>query len=290
MDHHRLRPDIHFQRGLLCVDCHDKGDVMGRGELRAHEKQAVRVRCLQCHGPGKGAKEKTFLDRQGRWHPLPLWDEDNPAHGVPRMQRLHCTSCHGAWGFYDYGASLFRDDRKDLSRWGAWRMQGDAAVAGLFDDRGRFLGGEATEGPWFLGWRFRRWEDLILGKDGDGRITPFRPHYQYLVSFVDPGGRVVLDSAVPERGDGSGPGWAFMPFFPHTVQARGRDCEACHGQGLAAGNGLWQGNGPDLPLFRATPPVYPEMGLLSEGERGRLLNKGPSFRRARARAMQQKME
>lgn len=301
MDHHRLRPDIHFQKGLLCVDCHDKGDVMGRGVLARHEKEAVRVRCEDCHGParasGRGGraihsgKEGTvFVDRQGRRHPLPQWNEKIPAHSVPRMQKLHCTSCHGGWGFYDYGMSLMRDDRVDLSHWGAWRLQGDETVAGLFDYSGLFLGTEQSVGAWFLGWRFRRWENLTLGVDGEGRITPLRPHYQYLISYVDREGKVILDNVVPERGDGSGPGWASMPFVPHTVQPRGRSCEECHGQELAAGRGLWRGEGPDLMLTKASPPVYPGMRLLNQEETVGLLRKGPFFRRMRSRALNQAME
>ena len=301
MDHHRLRPDIHFQKGLLCVDCHDKGDVMGRGDLAPHEKKAVRVRCEDCHGPAResgwggkaiipGKEGTVFVDRQGLRHPLPQWDEKITAHGVPQMKRLHCTSCHGGWGFYDYGLSLMRDDRVDLSRWGAWRLQGDETVAGLFDTSGLFLGTEQSVGAWFLGWRFRRWESLTLGVDGEGRITPLRPHYQYLISFVDKGGKVILDNVVPERGDGRGPGWASMPFIPHTVQPRGRACEECHGQELAAGKGLWKGEGPDLLLTKASPPVYPGMRLLNQEETDRLLRKSPLFRRMRSRALNRAMK
>jgi hypothetical protein len=201
------------------------------------------------------------------------------------MQRIHCTGCHGGWGFYDYGMSLIRDDRPDLSRWGAWRLQGDETIAGLFDDRGLFRGSGQGIGAWFLGWRFRKWENFTLGVDGEGRITPFRPHYQYLVSFVDSEGRVILDSVAPERGDGSGPGWAYTAFIPHTVQPKGRACEDCHGQELAAGKGLWKGKGPDLALTRASPPVYPEQRLLNAKETERFLRRSPLYRRMRSRAL-----
>ncbi|MDM8548572.1 hypothetical protein QUF72_00785 [Desulfobacterales bacterium HSG2] len=258
-DHHRLKPDIHFERGILCTDCHDRGDVMGRGDMPGSQQEAVRARCRNCHVPDKSVA----------------------AHTITQMSQIHCVGCHSAWGFADYGPSLLRDDRKNLSRWSLWRLQGDADVANRFDEQGRFLGPVPGPGPWFLAWRFRRWEYLTLGVDSKARIVPFRPRYQYSISFVDRNGRVVLDSVVPERGDGSGPGWAYMPFYPHTIRRRGRNCEACHGQTLAAGGGLWEGQGPDLVMTKPSPPVYPSMRLLSESEKRKLLEKTEIYRQVR---------
>jgi hypothetical protein len=301
MDHHHLSTDIHQERGLLCVDCHDQGDVMGRGKLSVSQQEAIIVRCERCHGPWetpekKGASpdsaqaDKGFLDRQGRMHPMPLWERSVPAHGVEEMRRVHCTSCHAAWGFYDYGPSLLRDDRANLSRWGPWRLQGDERIAGLFDQSGRFFETVDGLGPWFLSWHFRRWGNLHLGVDSKERIVPFRPHYQYMVSFVDKKGRVVLDSVIPQRGDKGGKGWSYMPFYPHTVRPRGRSCEDCHGENLAVGKGYDEDWGPDLSLTKAEEPVYPTLRLLNQTEAKRLMEKTPRFRDARSRVLWQEIE
>ena len=301
MDHHHLSPDIHQQRGLLCVDCHDQGDVMGRGRLYVSEQEAIEVRCEHCHGPWgtsqkKGTStdsaqaEKNFLDRQGRMHPMPLWESSVPAHSVQEMRRVHCTSCHAAWGFNDYGPSLLRDDRADLSRWGSWRIQGDERIAGLFDQNGRFLEIVEGPGPWFLSWHFRRWETLHIGVDSEERIVPYRPHYQYMISFVDEKGHVLLDSVIPQRGDESGKGWTYMPFYPHTVRPRGRSCEDCHGENLAAGEGYGKDWGADLSLTKAEDPVYPTLRLLDPTELKRLLSKTPKFRQVRSRILRQETE
>ena len=294
MDHHRLRPDVHQRRGLICVDCHKKGDVMGRGSLDDHQKEAVGVRCQDCHGPfntikgrpeiASGSSQKrVFKDRLGREHQLPLWDHLIQAHNINEMKRLHCISCHSGWAFYDYGFSLIRDDRPDLSQWAPWRLQGDDIVASLFDNKGNFIASTGEAGPWMVGWRFRRWEHLILGVDSKDRIIPIRPHYQYEVSFVNKKGHVIMDNIIPRRGDGSGPGWAYMPFYPHTVQPMGRRCEACHGQALTAGKGLLEGRGKDLMLTRPSPPVYKSMRKLSEEEMKRLTKK-PRLLRIRSRS------
>ncbi|MGD9038814.1 MAG: hypothetical protein PVH82_04205 [Desulfobacteraceae bacterium] len=301
MDHHHLSTDIHQERGLLCVDCHDQGDVMGRGKLSVSQQEAIEVRCEGCHGSWetsqrKGASadsvqaDKGFLDRQGRMHSMPLWESSVPAHGVKEMRRVHCTSCHATWGFNDYGPSLLRDDREDLSRWGSWRIQGDERIAGLYDQSGRLLEIVEGPGPWFLSWHFRRWENLHLGVDSKGRIVPFRPHYQYIVSFVDKKGRVLLDSVIPQRGDDSGKGWTYMPFYPHTARPRGRSCEDCHGKNLVAGKGYEKDWGPDLSLTKAEEPVYPTLRLLNPTETKRLMGKTQRFRHVRSRVIWQEIE
>ena len=300
MDHHRLSTDVHQEKGLLCVDCHDQGDVMGRGELSVSQQEAVEARCEQCHGPWETGDKRwvapesqdvgrVYLDRQGRKHPLPRWEKSVSAHAVEEMGRLHCTSCHAAWGFYDYGLSLIRDDRADLSRWGAWRLQGDGKIAALFDQSGRLLEPVEGPGPWFLGWHFRRWENLHLGVDSKDRIVPFRPHYQYMVSFVDKRGGLVLDSVIPQRGDKSGRGWAYMPFYPHTIRPRGRSCEDCHGKNLVGGTGYGEDWGPDLSLTRADKPVYRALRLLDEPEMKRVVEKTPRFRDVRSRLLREEL-
>ena len=294
MDHHYLSPDIHYLRGLTCVDCHDRGDVMGRGGLATHAQEAVKVRCVHCHvaegeiekerhAAGFGRGEGHFLDKQGRRHKIPLRKSSVAAHTIEGMQRVHCLGCHAAWGFNDYGLSLIRDDRRDLSRWEPWYLQGDEKVFNLFNHPGERALSTGGAGPWIWAWGFRRWEYLTLGVDSKDRIVPYRPRYQYRVSYVDGDGKVVLDSVIPQTGDKSGPGWAYMPFYPHTVQKRGRSCESCHGSDLAAGRGICKGEGRDLSLTRPNPPVYPGLRLLEEKEVKRLTEKTAIFRRFRFR-------
>jgi hypothetical protein len=43
-----VAPGIHA-RGMDCVDCHTAREVMGDGETRARQDEAVRVRCEDCH-------------------------------------------------------------------------------------------------------------------------------------------------------------------------------------------------------------------------------------------------
>lgn len=41
--------DVHHASGMLCVDCHGVGDVMGDGQTYTHEENAVHLACNDCH-------------------------------------------------------------------------------------------------------------------------------------------------------------------------------------------------------------------------------------------------
>ena len=44
-----LEKDVHHSKGLLCIDCHSSHEVMGDGNKYAHEEQAVKLQCADCH-------------------------------------------------------------------------------------------------------------------------------------------------------------------------------------------------------------------------------------------------
>jgi hypothetical protein len=300
---HRLAGDLHVERGLGCLDCHGQADVMGDGRQAGFALQSPGTRCQDCHGgfaspepdtrvPGIARHNGTwtFTDRDGRRRRLPLFSPNSPSHDPAVHSRLRCSACHARWTGHDYGLSLQRQDGGDFRVWTYLTGQGDPGLESklerLLANPKRpprsvdLLSGEMEQGLWLKGYRFRRWEHLVLGLDHRGRISLMRPLHQYRVSFVDSRGRVRLDSVIPRRTDG-GPGWAFMPFVPHTTGPRGRPCQTCHGSSLAAGLGLdWSkdlDSGPDFELLRPSPPAVAAMRLLNQAERSRLLDPGSGF-------------
>ncbi len=42
--------DIHFEKGLHCIDCHTKQDVHGDGNIYAQMRDYIEIRCIDCHG------------------------------------------------------------------------------------------------------------------------------------------------------------------------------------------------------------------------------------------------
>ena len=45
----KVTEDVHHQKGMICVDCHGSYEVMGDGRLVAHQEEAVKVQCSDCH-------------------------------------------------------------------------------------------------------------------------------------------------------------------------------------------------------------------------------------------------
>ncbi len=100
-----IPPDIHFKKGLVCVDCHIKEETMGTGKSYVHMVQSLEVQCTSCHGgtghTSKGhiipgfKKEKgrsVFIDHHQKVHPLksPL----SIACRHPVHKNLSCQACH----------------------------------------------------------------------------------------------------------------------------------------------------------------------------------------------------
>lgn len=95
----RMLPDVHFERGMTCGDCHPMSSLHEGGRAKG---------CIDCH--------------------------PNPAASVPEhsiaahLTGMECVACHGAWAPQEYGTFLIRarrDDQKEafsvVRTWGEWR-------------------------------------------------------------------------------------------------------------------------------------------------------------------------
>jgi hypothetical protein len=71
--------DVHYQKGMLCTDCHTKTEMHGDGKQYMARKQvANRPACISCHFPGKAVSEKAA--------------EAHEAHG----DFVSCSACHSS--------------------------------------------------------------------------------------------------------------------------------------------------------------------------------------------------
>jgi len=44
-----IKPDVHHEAGLVCVDCHISYEVMGDGNFYEHKEEQILVKCEDCH-------------------------------------------------------------------------------------------------------------------------------------------------------------------------------------------------------------------------------------------------
>jgi hypothetical protein len=171
LDPRRMPPDIHHEKGLGCIDCHNGREVMGPGPVAHQAGDQVAIRCQDCHGtPDRGPKTKKLPSRAekdqgtvtewvvdsrgnplsnvrreanrtilisrvtGNRHRIPtLNGSDVPVeHRIPaHIQKMECHSCHAFWGYQDFGFHLIREERADYQKWAALWMQNDPQVQEL---------------------------------------------------------------------------------------------------------------------------------------------------------------
>lgn len=213
-----IADDVHHAKGMECIDCHTRDEIMGDGTSYAHYEDQLEISCRTCHTgkPEKTRKgnnlnnlEKKASDWQlkgkvdGRLHPLkPL------RQGVCNFaghQRVGCEACHSTWVPQCYGCHAKRDAR-----------------AGHLDK----LSLQETAGLWEEGRSYIRYEKPMLAVWKD-EVVIVTPGCQDIVTLVDKEGTV--EKAFNR--------FTMAAINPHTTQAKGRGCLDCHASPKAVGLG-----------------------------------------------------
>ena len=130
----KLPPDIHFEKGLICIDCHSQKEVMGDGKGHAHFEDQLEITCRTCHS-GKERLRQIFQENlkktkyplltnlvmkgkafflkgkeDKRLHPLHRFSATDCRHQV--HDRLSCQACHSKWVPQCYGCHVVNDRSK----------------------------------------------------------------------------------------------------------------------------------------------------------------------------------
>lgn len=235
-------PDIHFERGIQCIDCHLSKEVHGDGNIYIKKWQAVKIRCEGCHGtpnslPTMKAEDGTPLPnlvQEGdkyilvskydeRRHPVPVLKAVKDAGvlatqmEIPQhMEKMECFACHGTKQVNCYGCHLTVDRRK---------MGRD------------LLTGKESPGAWSMETAAQKWKDTILGVNQRGKVAPFQLGCAVNFTEIDEKGNVVRDFMPFTKKDGT-PGYVRVSAHPHTIQRRGmRGCNDCHNSNYVMGFG-----------------------------------------------------
>jgi len=230
-----LPADIHYQRGMACIDCHTRNEIMGDGTNYAHYEEQLEISCATCHVsagqsaaglvPGQTRKNEKLnnVNREGdSWllnnkisdkkHPL-----KPPKAGVCDFaghKRVGCEACHSLWVPQCYGCHVKRDmtethlDKLTLTE---------------------------TPGWWNEGRSYLRYERPMLAM-WDEEVVIVTPGCQDVVTLIDQKGK-------PDRQFNS---LTMAAINPHTTQAGGRSCTDCHlsPKVLGLGEGtVWRENG-----------------------------------------------
>ena len=106
---------------------------------------------------------------------------------------------------------------------------------------------------------YMRWEDPVLGVNGEGRVTPLAPGCQPSFTIIGPDGKpILLNHIFKTLKDSEGGGDEgqlaidLSPTQPHTMTKHARNCESCHASEKALGYGIDGGRStrpPDERVF-----------------------------------------
>ncbi len=266
-------PDIHMERGMHCIDCHVREEIMGDGNIYGHMDQATEIECEDCHGTPE--EYGTMLTEQGRKHTNLRWDngrmiltgkvdgaervvkqvkdivdpaspEYNPlaaqymtASHLKAQGGVECYTCHSAWQNNCYGCHFNRELGED----------GFDMIAGEYTP-----GKPSTAKKYFL--NFKAFQ---MGWNKDGKVAPYVTGCQVLATVNDELGQTVLHQEMPVTARGLS-GLSMNPVNPHTTRVTPRRCEECHRNPAALGLGTDNFNLTRRYLFALAPP--PAGGLI----------------------------
>jgi hypothetical protein len=250
-------PDVHYEAGMHCADCHVGTDVHGDGLLHATSKGQVDITCEDCHGTVREAVEPgadgNFHTASGRT--LPQLSSangnvvlkglvDKKDHIVPQVKQvltdaeptskahaamavndedwshadsLTCDTCHSGWNLFCLGCHVTVDLRFSQVDY----QTGKKTIGSVGGSREMYS-----------------LDSLILGQGISGKAQAVMPSHQVQMAAFAPDGEQVVGGTVEDetvgafrKTDASDANIGFAPFFQHTTSATSRDCTSCHRTG-----------------------------------------------------------
>lgn len=171
------------------------------------------------------------------------------------LETMECYTCHASWTPQCYGCHVKIDfSRKDECPECETTKENFDWVAGgrrhqepeHRADRGEseyddlVIPGKISEQRSYL-----RWEEPMMGVNGEGRITPIAPGCQPSVTIIGPDGKPILVNKIfrtQANAEGGGEEGQLAidmsPTQPHTTTKNARTCESCHASDKALGYGI----------------------------------------------------
>jgi hypothetical protein len=247
------RGDVHYDKGLSCIDCHTTRELHGDGIIYGTMKEEMNISCEGCHGtPYEVASLKdgsgrplTNLYRQGD-EVILVAKITGKEHTVPQLERLmarsalpaamsipghikklkgknqlECYACHSLTVPQYYGYSFRRDDRK-------------VSPVDWVVGTGEQAEPSPSTGVWSIDYAYLRWEDPVLGINTRGKVSSYLPLYQGFLTHISGEGETVVDTQVNKTASGL-PSLCAIPIQPHTNSKRSLNCAYCHSDAKAMG-------------------------------------------------------
>jgi hypothetical protein len=255
-----IAPDVHFEAGMECIDCHTSREIMGDGYAHADMAGQIEIRCEDCHG--SAVDRPRFLDVT-RESDAPIRESRRYARPVRPGARAALTSRGRPYSnVFERGGEVLVVMKRTGKLLRSPVITGTAAHTIAGHERMECTACHSRAVPQCYGchttydkredaWDFVRDEDspgafeetedyrtlypFPLALNGRGGIAPVTPGCQTFVSVIEADGRHSLEEAVLRyRGQ---PQLRFAPFYAHNTAPRAIGCAECHGNPAFLGFG-----------------------------------------------------
>ncbi len=182
------------------------------------------------------------------------WKSPNAMVAMDRVEKhatsLECYACHASWVPQCYGCHVqmnysIKDGKPyqdtDWVASGNKRTPDGQTAESTLGVKGVQSPGKAFETRSYL-----RWEDPVLGINGEGRVTPLMPGCQVVYTVIDRQGKTIaLNQTARSKDEAKMLGQTRLPLGidmapvqPHSAQRKARTCESCHNNPKAMGYGI----------------------------------------------------
>jgi len=236
--YYHIPADVHFEAGLVCIDCHTANELMGDGQLHSHLEEQVRIRCADCHQ----ARFNKPAAGNIVWKVIAL----NENLQMPADSLLAVTTGGGFFsnvllkdgqvvltGKTDGKQRVIRQTghNRQCNLAGHERLSCQTCHTAytpqcygchdVYDPRGRQMDKityRETPGRWREYRSYLRFERPALGVDQLGRVVPMAPGCQVYLNELDDRGQIRRNAFWP----------TMAGFDPHITRRAVPSCIACH--------------------------------------------------------------
>lgn len=246
-----IAPDVHFEKGMDCIDCHTSRDVMGDGYAYRNLFDQVEVACEDCHGSPTARPRTSAVTREN--HEAVRESASYPAPVRAGMELVLTSKGRTYSNVFVEDGRVIVQSKRSGKRHESKVITGtpEHAVAGhermechachsrtvvqcygchTTYDRTRvsrdFIRGADTPGEFSETEDYRTLYPFPLALNQRGRISAVTPGCQTFVTEVGARGEPIRQEEVATfKGKRQ---LRFAPFFSHNTGPRAIGCSECH--------------------------------------------------------------
>jgi len=252
-----VQEDVHHKLGLSCIDCHNSYELMGDGNLYAHQENQVTIQCQDCHLTGKPnlISQKNLDSESAIIAALRFGNNSGKQYLATKKRNIPLINTYynndSAFLIAKNNKTLFtmkkpaeictRGTAHDALSCSACHTSWAPSCIGChneydFEEVGyNMLTNREQKGTWveFIG-EYNAYapalgKRVLESKNGESsKVIPVVPG---MVLTID------LSSFTKSKHDSLIFKRLFAPSSPHTTTLNGRDCKSCHNNPVALGYG-----------------------------------------------------